>query len=157
MEISYQMYKTILVPLDGSKMADKAFKHALSIAKTFNAELLLLTVIPENVVPAGAYRTWIHPSMVRRNINEILTIARQEATDFLNEKMKECEKNDVKASYKILEGDSASKIIEAADQKKVDLVIMGSVGLTGIKKLKALGSVSRKVSENVSCPILIIR
>jgi nucleotide-binding universal stress UspA family protein len=71
--------------------------------------------------------------------------------------MKECEKNNVKVSYKILEGDSASTIIEAADQKKVDLVIMGSVGLTGIKKLKALGSVSRKVSENVSCPILIVR
>jgi nucleotide-binding universal stress UspA family protein len=153
----YEMYKTILVPLDGSKMADKAFTHALSIAKTFDAELLLLTVIPENVVPTGAYRTWVHPSMVRRNINEIITLARQEATDFLNEKMKECEKNNVKASYKILEGDSASQIIKAAEQKKVDLIVMGSVGLTGIKKLKTLGSVSRKVSENVSCPTLIVR
>ncbi|MEM3085209.1 MAG: universal stress protein [Nitrososphaerales archaeon] len=151
------MYKIILIPLDGSKMADKAFQHALLLAKTFGAELLLLTVIPENVVPAGAYRTWVHPSMVRRNITEIITLARQEATDFLNEKMKECEKNNVKASYKILEGDAASKIIEAAQKKKVDLIVMGSAGLTGIKRLKALGSVSRKVSERVSCPVLIVR
>ncbi|MFQ5970478.1 MAG: universal stress protein [Nitrososphaerales archaeon] len=151
------MYKTILVPVDGSKMADKAFNHALSIAKTFDAELRLLTVIPENVVPAGAYRTWVHPSMVRRNINEIITIARQEATDFLNEKMEECQKNGVKASYKILEGDVTTKIIEAANKMKVDLIIMGSIGLSGVKRLKTLGSISRRVSENVPCPILLVR
>lgn len=151
------MYKKILVPIDGSKMADKAFKHALSIAKTFDAELLLLTVIPENVVPSGAYRTWTHPSMVRRKVGEILTIAREEATDMLAQKMEECEKNGVKASYKIMEGDTVLKIIEAASNKKVDLIVIGSVGLTGIKKLKSLGSVSRKVSERVSCPVLIVR
>ncbi|MFQ5941661.1 MAG: universal stress protein [Nitrososphaerales archaeon] len=150
-------YKTILVPIDGSKMADKAFKHGLSLAKILHAELLLLTIIPENVVPVGASRTWVHPSMVRRNVRDILTLARQEATDFLDKKMGECEKNEVKASYKILEGDTASKIKETAHKKKVDLIIMGSVGLTGIKKLGALGSVSRKVSENVSCHVLIIR
>lgn len=151
------MYKKILVPIDGSKMADKAFKHALLIAKTFNAELLLLTVIPENVVPSGAYRTWTHPSMVRRKVDEILTIAREEATDMLAQKMEECEKNDVKASYKIMQGDAASQIIETANKKNIDLIVIGSVGLTGIKKLKSLGSVSRKVSERVSCPVFIIR
>lgn len=151
------MYKKILVPIDGSKMADKAFKHALSIVKTFDAELLLLTVIPENVVPSGAYRTWTHPSMVRRNVDEILTIAREEATDMLAQKMEECEKNDMKASYKIMQGDAASQIIETANKKNIDLIVIGGVGLTGIKKLKILGSVSRKVSERVSCPVLIIR
>ena len=153
------MYKIILVPIDGSKMADKAFKHALSVAKAFDAELLLLTVIPENVVPAGAFTTWTHPTMIRRMINEIITTAREQATDMLNEKMRECEKTNVKAVYKIVMGDAASKIIEMANNKKmkVDLVIMGSVGLTGIQRLKTLGSVSRKVSEHVSCPILIVR
>lgn len=151
------MYQKILVPIDGSRMANKAFKHALSIAKAFNAQIILLTVIPGNVVPAGAYRTWTHPSMVRRSVHEIITIAREEATDFLTESMKECEKRGVKASYKISTGDSASVIIETANKKEVDLIVMGSVGLTGIKKLKALGSVSRKVSENVSCPVLIVR
>ena len=151
------MYKKIVVPIDGSKMADKAFKHALSVAKTFDAELLLLTVVPENVVPAGAFTAWTHPTMIKRMINEIVTLAREEATDMLNEKMNGCERNNVKASYKIVTGDPATKIIEVANSKKVDLIIMGSVGLTGIKKLKSLGSVSRKVSERVSCPVLIVR
>lgn len=146
-----------MVPIDGSKMADKAFNHALSIAKTFNAELFLLTVIPENVIPSGAYSTWVHPSMVRRNVNEVLKVARQEAKDFLEEKMKTCERNGVRASYKIAEGDTASRIIESAKRKNVDLIVIGSVGLTGIKKLMMLGSVSRKVSEHAPCPILIIR
>ncbi|MGI0083436.1 MAG: universal stress protein [Nitrosopumilaceae archaeon] len=47
------MYKKILVPLDGSRMAEKAFKHALLVAKNFAAELILLTIVPENVVPTG--------------------------------------------------------------------------------------------------------
>jgi len=45
----------------------------------------------------------------------------------------------------------------AAKKMKVDIIVIGSVGLTGIKKLKALGSVSRKVSELSDCPVLIIR
>ncbi len=150
------MYGTILVPLDGSKMAEKALKHAVSLAKAFGAELILLTAIPENVVPAGAYRTWTHPSMVRRKVSEILTMAEEEATDYLVEKMEECKKSNVKASYKVAEGDAASTIIEFA-KKKADLVVMGSVGRTGVRKLMTLGSVSRKVSEHVSCPVLIVR
>ncbi|MGI0083437.1 MAG: universal stress protein [Nitrosopumilaceae archaeon] len=95
--------------------------------------------------------------MVRRYVKDMITIAREDATDMLERKMEECVKNDVKASFKIMDGDAASEIIQAANRLKVDLIVIGSVGLTGIKKLKTMGSVSRKVSESVSCPILIIR
>jgi nucleotide-binding universal stress UspA family protein len=151
------MYETILVPMDGSKTSERAFEQALSIAQTFNAELILLTVIPENVIPAAVYRTWTHPVMVKRSVKDMLTMARQDATELLTDKLEVCRKQNVKASYKILEGDAASEIIAAAKKRKVDLVVMGSVGLTGIKKLKVMGSVSRKVSEHVSCPVLIVR
>lgn len=151
------MYKKILIPIDGSTMAEKAFKYALSVAENFGAELVLLAVIPEHVVPAGVYRVWTHQPLVKRYIKMMRAVAKQEATDMLDKKMQECEKKNVKSSYKILEGDAASEIIEAVNKMKIDFLVIGSVGLTGIKKLKTLGSVSRRVSENVSCPILIVR
>lgn len=48
-------------------------------------------------------------------------------------------------------------IVDYAKKNRVDLIIMGSNGLEGLAKIKGWGSVSRKVSERVSCPITIIR
>jgi len=84
-------------------------------------------------------------------------LARQQATDLLDKRVVECEKENVKTSYKILQGDAASEIITAAKKMRIDMIVIGSVGLTGIKKLKALGSVSRKISELSGCPVLIVR
>ena len=50
-----------------------------------------------------------------------------------------------------------NEIVDYAAKNKVDLLIIGSNGLQGLAKIKGLGSVSRKVSEKVSCPITIIR
>ena len=58
----------------------------------------------------------------------------------------------------ITTGIPTDKIIEYATDKKVDLIVIGSIGVTGISKFfKGLGSVSRNVSEKVSCPVLIVR
>lgn len=55
-------------------------------------------------------------------------------------------------------GSPIDKILEYTTNKKVDLIVIGSIGVTGISKFfKGLGSVSRNVSEKVSCPVLIVR
>ena len=48
------------------------------------------------------------------------------------------------------------KIVEFANNEKVDLIVIGNVGLSGLSKVKALGSISRSVSERASCPVLIV-
>jgi nucleotide-binding universal stress UspA family protein len=53
-------------------------------------------------------------------------------------------------------GYPADKIIEVADSEKVDLIVMGNVGRTGLSRLMALGSVSRTVSEKARCPVMIV-
>ena len=50
----------------------------------------------------------------------------------------------------------AGTILEFAKKNDIDLIVMGSKGLGGIKKIKALGSVSRKISENATCPVMLI-
>ena len=54
-------------------------------------------------------------------------------------------------------GKAYDSILKFATQTKIDLIVMGSRGLHGMKKLGALGSVSRRVSEEAKCPIMIIR
>ncbi len=63
----------------------------------------------------------------------------------------------IKLEPLVLYGDPANQIIDYSNNKRVDLIVMGSNGLQGIAKFKGLGSVSRKVSEAVSCPMTIIR
>ena len=53
-------------------------------------------------------------------------------------------------------GNPAEQILETASTEKIDLVVLGSIGLTGLAKLKILGSVSRSVSERARCPVLIV-
>ena len=54
-------------------------------------------------------------------------------------------------------GNPAQVIIDVANNKqKVDLIIMGSTGLRGISKVRALGSVSRHVCENANCPVMLV-
>lgn len=55
----------------------------------------------------------------------------------------------------MLIGYASDKIIEFANEEQVDLIIMGTTGLKGISKLKALGSVAREVSELAKCPIML--
>ena len=58
----------------------------------------------------------------------------------------------------ITTGKPTEKILEYSNDIKADLVVIGSTGITGVSKFfKGLGSVSRNVSEKVSCPVLIVR
>jgi nucleotide-binding universal stress UspA family protein len=69
-----------------------------------------------------------------------------------------CGSKGVKAHYKIIvDGNIAEEILKVAKKKAADLIVIGSQGLHGISRLKTLGSVSRKVSELASCPVLIVR
>jgi nucleotide-binding universal stress UspA family protein len=59
-------------------------------------------------------------------------------------------------STKLLTGHISNTIIDFAAKEKVDLIIIGNVGRSGISKMKTLGSVSRSVSEKAPCPVMII-
>jgi nucleotide-binding universal stress UspA family protein len=75
----------------------------------------------------------------------------------LKNAVKKCESKGITASFSIEQGDVASEILDFSRKRKISLIIIGSHGLHGIGKLKTLGSVSRRVSENANCPVLIIR
>lgn len=138
--------KKILVAHDGSKLSDKALKKALEIALRFGANLTVLTVIPE------LYLTELS-DMDRQRIMEALT---EETTVAMEKIRSTLASKSVEAKTITRQGMPAEKILETAKKMKVDLLVVGSHGRHGAKKF-LLGSVSTKVVEYSTCPVLVIK
>lgn len=155
MTVRVLVYKKILMPHDGSEVADRAFEHAIAIAKAFDAKLILLTVITENLSPTFGISS-ITPQAMKGMISELIAFAKKEAHDKLERKVAQGTKEGVDISHVVAMGNASETIIDMAKKENVDLIVMGSRGLTGMKKIRVLGSVTRNVSEHVTCPVLIV-
>ena len=139
--------KTILVAVDGSDYSDKAIQYACAIGPPLGAEVILLHIVPM-LVSATPYGDTVsdQPFLALQKVGEdILSRAKSLAISG------NCPVTDL-----IDHGDPAIKIIEMADERNVDLIIMGSRGLSGIKRLFT-GSISDKVASQASCPVMIVR
>lgn len=151
-----QKYKRILVPYDDSKYSQKALDEAIEIAKKFDSDLTLLSVIDTvSVAPQNLYKTGA--VIGAKKLTKYLKKAFSKIDLKLRDKVIHCKESDVNADYEIVTGSPANVILQFAKKRNIDLIVMGSQGLVGISKIKALGSVSRKVSEKAPCPVLIIR
>ena len=160
------MYQKILVPYDSSKPSEKALDHAVSIARIVGdkskCQVILLHVIAEYPVSPFVDRPVRSPKTgevvtLSRYVREIYDMMIESATGLLNKKKEEVMKaSGVDMRTEVTAGNVATSIVEFAQKEKVDLIIMGNTGLSGISKLKTLGSVLRSVSERSPCPVMII-
>jgi nucleotide-binding universal stress UspA family protein len=152
-------YQRILVPYDGSKFSKRAVNEAIRIARNGGGTIYLCTVVTVgNVVPPGALMGLLRSATKGELRQRLLKSAKAEAEKMLSAQIKRCEKEGVTAQYDIVANeDIAHDILGIAKKRRADLIVIGSQGLHGISKIKSLGSVSRKVSEFASCPVLIVR
>ena len=171
------LFKKILVPYDGSKPSDRALEQAIELAKLVKSNskdtsndndvhIILLYVCQEILVPAMIERPMRSPktgevTTVSELIKDLNEEVRTNMSKMLNEKKhKYAVKDDVIIETISLAGEGggppADKRVDFANNQKVDLIVIGNVGLSGLSKVKALGSVSRSVSERASCPVLIV-
>lgn len=81
---------------------------------------------------------------------------RSVAQKMLARKKGEAEAAGIKVKVRVEMGYPAEKILVAAEDEGVDLIVIGNVGLSGFSRLKAIGSVSRVVLEKAKCPVLIV-
>jgi nucleotide-binding universal stress UspA family protein len=160
------VYQKILVPYDSSKPSEKALNHAVSIARIVSdkkkCQVVLLHVIAEYPFSPYIDRPVRSPKTgetvtLSRYIREVYDMMIENAKDSLNKKKDEVMKTTgVDIRTEVAAGNVADTVIEFAQKEKADLIIIGNVGLSGLSKLKTLGSVSRAVSERASCPVMII-
>jgi nucleotide-binding universal stress UspA family protein len=144
----------ILVPHDGTEMSYNALEKAIDFAKALKAEIILVHVIEDISVPPTI--TLASGDFIGEAKKGIIKHLEKWWDKLAEVKMHEMEDKNVNASSRCLFGDEAERIIRFAEDNKIDLVIMGSRRLKGASKIKALGSVARKVSETVECPVLIV-
>ncbi len=151
------MYKKILVPHAGTPAGDLALKHAIHIAKSSSSEIILLHIIEE--FPHVPLFT-LHTSQVTKIRKEIAMVTKDMKLVMENEMSKRietCKKNQIKSQLKVVTGLAAEEILKIVKNQKIDLIVMAKRRkLKGIKSLLSLGSVSRKIVENTSCPVLMI-
>lgn len=153
------MYQRILVPYDGSKFSKNALNEAIKIAQMADGIIYLCTIISMgNIVPPGSLLGLVKSASTGDLQRRLIRSAKIQAERLEQSQVSYCKSKGVKAYYKIIvDGNIAEEILKVAKKKTVDLIVIGSQGLHGIGKIKSLGSVSRKVSELASCPVLIVR
>lgn len=150
------MFKRILIAHDGTELADKAFDYGIDLAEKYKASITVMSVIKEKplslifLLPLGA-TVPIYPT----NLKETIFNNRKEIILENIEEIKQKNSN-LQIRGKFVEGDPAEKILEVADEEKNDLIVMGSSGIHGLKRL-IFGSVSDSVRINSEIPILIIK
>ncbi|MBT5201760.1 MAG: universal stress protein [Thaumarchaeota archaeon] len=155
--VSKNLIKNILVPHDDSKYAKKALEYAIDIAKKGNTKIFLLRIVDEHEYLHGVLLAEMEGDYTIKD-----TLHKFIKSEVINEKKKlekithANETKIIKINHHVIKGNPIEAILEYAKAKKIDLIIIGSQGLKGIEKLKAIGSTSRKVSELSKCPVMII-
>jgi nucleotide-binding universal stress UspA family protein len=140
-------YKKILVPLDGSELAEKALGHAEELAKAYDAEIILFQVA--RFMPIYGVPELVTPFVVDKKQME-------EAERYLTNLADELKKRGCKVTAKVETGlRVAAEIIDFAKGSRVDLIIMCTHGRSGITRW-VLGSVAHKVLTRAETPILLV-
>jgi nucleotide-binding universal stress UspA family protein len=142
-------YKRVLLPLDGSPVAEVAIADAAAVAERFGAELTLLQAIApiRDVLPLDG---------VTIAIDEQFDVRRADALGYLGRIRRARVGAGVKVGFVVEMGAPADVILGHAGADEVDLIVMATHGRSGIKRL-VLGSVADKVLRTASSAVLLVR
>jgi len=156
------IFHKILVAVDGSESASRAAKAAIELSRGLKADLLVLHAIGSPTsyfgttfaTPVGA----APPPISQREIDAYYSQARKFAQGIVGKVQDDARGEGVRVKTELPEGVSSAveTIINHAEKNNVDLIVIGTRGLGGFKKL-LLGSVSSGVVSHAHCPVLVVR
>ena len=138
------MFSRIVVAIDGSESARKAFERSIYLAQKCNSKLDLVHVVSCELGGDSAI------------IFDLMDELKSKAEKMLEECKIEASKNKVPIEVMIKQGDPAQIIIELSKNNSYDLIIMGTRGRNAFQEL-LLGSVSLKVMHHAICPVMVVR
>lgn len=137
------MLKHILVPLDGSKLAEIALPAAIELARKINGVLCLLRVVPQM------------PAVIDVPL-EIDMVDTEEAEKYLDATSDRLSKRGIPLLLAIRHGRPAQEILDYAVEVQANVIVMTTHGRSGVGRL-AMGSVAEEVVRETSCPVLLLR
>jgi nucleotide-binding universal stress UspA family protein len=145
------MYDTILVPLDGSKRAERILPHVEQLARRYNARLVLLQVVQDFPIIAGPGMA-AYSELAGQAVDQLT----EEAEAYLDSLATELRENGIEAAARVVNGPVVGEILEAADREGADVIAMASHGRTGVSRV-FYGSVAAGVLHSVDRPLLLVR
>jgi nucleotide-binding universal stress UspA family protein len=145
------MFKAIVVGTDGSETANEAVRQATELAKAVGASVDLVSAYE----PVSGARLREEAQQVPKDM-EWMVNPREDVDATLKAAGEQVGEAGVEVQTFAREGDPADAILDVAEERKSDLIIVGNKGMTGAKRF-LLGSVPNKVSHHAPCSVLIIR
>jgi universal stress protein A len=141
--------RRILAPTDFSELSKQGLKSALELAEAFGAKLSLLHVVEPPPYPVEG----IVPSHLGATMLDDLE---RQATNDLAQMLSETQASNKDVARRVVVGIPYRKIVDVAEEEKIDLIVMTTHGRTGLSHL-VMGSVAEKIVRTAPCPVLTIR
>ena len=135
--------KKILFPTDFSTSSDAGLRHATALARESGAMLLIVHVEEAPIAYGGGEMYYGLPNPDHAAIREMLQAVTPTSPG-------------VSYEHRLIVGDPAAEIVRLAGQEGVDLIVMGTHGRTGLKRM-LMGSVAEAVVRRASCPVLTFK
>lgn len=159
LESSSKKFNKILVSIDGSKESLDAADYGLVLAKQFNAVMTTIHVLPEEIRYDYDNVDAIQPNIPATPVKGIVELSKQEVqAQWFNKIIERAKEMDVNLQTDIIVATRsiATEIVDYADKLNADLIIVGTRGRSGLKKM-LLGSVASEVVKYADCPVLIVK
>jgi nucleotide-binding universal stress UspA family protein len=141
------MYERILVPLDGSPLAEQALPHAVAQAGRFGAEIILLKVL--DPLPDPVFSSPAALRTAERASAEL-------ASDYLERTAARLREEGVPVQVSIVDGKPYLEIVSFAERQQIDMIVMSTRGHSGFSRW-LLGSVADRVVRGATVPVLLVR
>jgi nucleotide-binding universal stress UspA family protein len=139
------LYSRLLVPLDGSELAERALPHATTLARQFGSTLHILRVVPP--LPALAH------GHILVDVEQALAAEAQSYLESVQARLS-AEGCPAEIAYRI--GSPADEIIAYAAENDIRLIVMHTHGRSGISRW-VYGSVAHRILQGAECPVLLVR
>ena len=145
----------IMVGIDGSEESVNAADYAIAIAKRHNAELIAVNVLTSDIGYAYSSPGVESPPLT---IREIILLAEDEVKKWLNDIKEKADKSGIQFRSEIImaKRSAVSTMLDYAEEQKIDLIVVGTRGRSGIKKM-LLGSVASGLVTYAACPVLVVK
>lgn len=144
-------YKTLLVPLDGSALAEQALPPALAFAEAVEGRLVLISVTATpfdlKLVKPGAHAPWSAVPW---------STPAERLVKYLDAVIEKLSSSDVPLQARVTYGDIADEILKVARFEEADVIVMATHGRSGLGHL-LIGSIARRVAQEAAVPVLLVR
>jgi len=141
------MYDDILIPTDGSDTISETLTHGIPIAADNDATVHALYVVDSRITAAAddETSTALEHSLENEGQEAVTAVAEQAADEGLE------------TVSDVRQGTPSKTILQYADEKDIDLIVIGTRGKSPREKVTSLGSVSERVVDNASVPVFVVR